>query len=247
MTHDEAVDLLPVYALGALEDEAPALEAHLDTCPRCTALLASYLETTVTLGAAVPAAEPPASLRTALVDARATPTPPRRLESFRRSLRRSALPAVAAALLLLSIGLGASLTAQHQQLAAAHGQLALDERGLGLLTSTETTVERLTPVTATSADTHGHWYHRPGVQTQVLVVEFMPALPRGQRYYGWLRRADGSWTAAGPFTSDSLGYGRLILLGSDGVGVQGVAVTRQAAPSAAPAGPLVLSWGKTAP
>lgn len=247
MTHDEAVDLLPVYALGALEDEAPALEAHLDTCPRCTALLAAYLETSAALGAAVAPAEPRAALRVALVDARVAPAPPRRLDQFRRSLRRFALPAVAAALLLLSIGLGAGVAVQQRQLAAAHGQLALDERGLGLLTSTETTIERLTPVAATSADTHGHWYHRPGVQTQVLVVEFMPALPPAQHYYGWLRRPDGAWVAAGPFTIDNQGYGRLILLGSDGVGVQGVAVTRQSAPSAAPAGPLVLSWGKVAP
>jgi len=247
VTHEEAVDLLPVYALGALEDETPALEAHLDACPRCTSLLASYLETTAALGDAVAPATPPASLRAALVDARSAPAAaPRRLDQLRRSLRRFALPAVAAALLVLSIGLGAGVAAQQRQLTAIHGQLALDERGLGLLTSTETTVERLTPVAATSTDTHGHWYHRPGVQTQVLVVEFMPALPPGQRYYGWLRRADGSWTAAGPFTVDGQGYGRLIVLGSDGVGVQGVEVTHQTAPSAAPAGPVVLSWGKVA-
>src|SRR5437762_2861759 len=44
MTHDEAITLLPDYALGALDD-ARALEAHLRDCPVCTAELASYLET----------------------------------------------------------------------------------------------------------------------------------------------------------------------------------------------------------
>ena len=50
MTHDEAVGLLPAYALGALVEDVTVLEAHLHDCRRCSALLATYLESTVALG-----------------------------------------------------------------------------------------------------------------------------------------------------------------------------------------------------
>src|SRR6202795_3594026 len=62
MTHDEAYSLLPIYALGALED-TDELEAHLRVCPVCAAELARYLETTAVLAAAVEPVAPPASLR----------------------------------------------------------------------------------------------------------------------------------------------------------------------------------------
>jgi anti-sigma factor RsiW len=43
--HDEAVELLGAYALDAVEpEEAAAVEAHLETCPRCRAELQSHRE-----------------------------------------------------------------------------------------------------------------------------------------------------------------------------------------------------------
>ena len=43
--HEEAAELLGAYALDAVEaDEAAALEAHLETCPRCRAELQSHRE-----------------------------------------------------------------------------------------------------------------------------------------------------------------------------------------------------------
>jgi hypothetical protein len=45
MTHDEAQDLLGAFALDAVEaDEAEAIEAHLETCPRCRDELRGHLE-----------------------------------------------------------------------------------------------------------------------------------------------------------------------------------------------------------
>jgi hypothetical protein len=45
MRHEDAADLLGVYALDAVEpDEAAAIEAHLETCPRCRAELRNHRE-----------------------------------------------------------------------------------------------------------------------------------------------------------------------------------------------------------
>ncbi len=239
MTHEEALALLPSYALGALDRDVDALEAHVRRCDTCRDELARYLETTARLGEAVEVAAPPPSLRAAVLER----VPPR-LGLFRRFVEwwaraawvpRSALASAAA--LILVVGLAVGATIERQQAAAS---LALDERGLALLTSTETTVVRLDPVSPSQM--HGHWYHRPGIDTQVLVVEFMPALGPGEAYYGWLQRADGSWVAACRLDPDSSGYARVILLGSDGSDVRRVVVTRQTQQSSAPAGVTVLSW-----
>lgn len=237
MTHDEARDLLPGYSLGALDDEAAALEAHLEGCPRCSAQLAAYLETTAALGGAVAQREPPAHLRAAvLADAPLRPLPravPR---------RRIGRPWLAAALLLLALGLAGGNLAQRRQLAATRSELALDSQGLALLTSTETTVQRLVPAGGLGGQAHGHWYHQPGIATQVLVIEFMPPPPAGESYYGWLQRSNGSWQAVGAFTLDAHGYGRRILLGSDGADVVAAEVTRQGRATPGPAGPPLLRW-----
>jgi hypothetical protein len=54
MTHEEASELLAVYALDAVvNDEQEQLEAHLDTCPRCRAELDGHRETAAALGNSV--------------------------------------------------------------------------------------------------------------------------------------------------------------------------------------------------
>ena len=46
MTHDELQSLLGAYALDAVEDdEARAVERHLQECPRCRAEVANHRET----------------------------------------------------------------------------------------------------------------------------------------------------------------------------------------------------------
>ncbi len=57
-------DLIPAYALGALEaDERQTLESHADQCAYCNALLRHHLEAVGMLAAAVPTATPPVELR----------------------------------------------------------------------------------------------------------------------------------------------------------------------------------------
>lgn len=71
----QAQDLLPAYALGALEPpEGEAVEAHVATCPRCAPMAAEYLRATAVLALAAPSAEPPAELRSRVLQ-RAAQTP----------------------------------------------------------------------------------------------------------------------------------------------------------------------------
>ncbi len=242
MTHEDVVSLLPSYALGALDD-VTELEAHLNHCDRCSAQLASYLEATSRLGAAVAPASPPAALRESILRARTAEISPisRRVSAPLRPFNGYTLATIAA-LLLIALGLGGWAFSQKQQLEATRSELALDQRGLALLTSTETSVERLQPVPPLGGEAHGHWYHRTGVSTQVLVIEFMPAPPAGQSYVGWLRQSDGSWRQVGRFALDSQGYGRIILVGDDGSKVRAVVVTRQSEGSLVPTGAVVLRW-----
>jgi anti-sigma factor RsiW len=61
LTHDEAAELLGVYALDAMDpDEAALVEAHLEECPRCRAEVARHHEVTGLL--ANSGAEAPAEL-----------------------------------------------------------------------------------------------------------------------------------------------------------------------------------------
>jgi hypothetical protein len=244
VTHDEVADLVPAYALGALEADVDVveLEEHLRGCAQCSDLLATCLDAAAALGEAVEPAAPPPALRAAVFEHAASVAASRRRWSWSSwLLGRSSLAAVSI-LLVLSLGLGAGYIAQQRQLGEAQTTLALDERGLALLTSTETSIDRLAPLTPSPTNAHGHWYHRPGVDTQVVVVEFMPAPPATEAYYGWLEHNDGSWQLVGRFTLDASGYGRIILLGGDGSNVRGVTVTRQAQSSAVPSGEMVLRW-----
>ena len=67
---EHPTDLLAPYSLNALaEQEAAAVEAHLDRCSICRNEVAFYLETASGLSAAAAAIVPPARLRARLMDA----------------------------------------------------------------------------------------------------------------------------------------------------------------------------------
>ena len=245
MTHEEAAEVLPDFALGAFDGDAEALERHLATCAVCSAQWALYLATTTRLAEAVPMLDPPERLRAAVLANGAVMRADQRYRQRRRhSLAGFILPA--AAVLILTIGLGGHSLQQQRRLDATQAQLVLDGQGLALLTSTETTIQRLEPVIGPvlrpGMPAHGHWYHRPGIQTQVLVVEFLPLPPAGDAYFGWLQRADGTLEASGRFTLDSQGYSRLILVGHDGADVKAAIVTLQSTSSVTAPGPVVLRW-----
>jgi anti-sigma-K factor RskA len=108
MAADDIHSLAPAYALDGLEpDDERRFEAHLDGCERCRADVAAYRESAAALAFAVEPAEPPATLRTRILEeARAerpnvVPFRPRRITTA--SSVAFGLAAVAAC---VAIGLG---------------------------------------------------------------------------------------------------------------------------------------------
>src|ERR1700704_2952098 len=110
MTHDEIRDLVPIYALDALDgDEELEVRSHLEACQPCRLLLESHVQAAASLALAAEPVTPPAALRSRLMTAVASssqappvtpavPLRPRRQVTWQRV---SALVAVAA---LLAMG-----------------------------------------------------------------------------------------------------------------------------------------------
>lgn len=64
MNCEQIEELLPAYALGALEiPEREEVEAHLDVCPNCTPLIGEYAEAAAALASVASPLDPPPSLR----------------------------------------------------------------------------------------------------------------------------------------------------------------------------------------
>ncbi len=145
-THETLKDLLPAYAIGALDEaEARPVADHLGECPACEQELAALRETLATLAFSAPAAVPAPGVRAALLDrverlaatSGATPpviaptSPPAALSVAPRKLPRRVgqlhrarigLAALAAVLVLGLLGWGilaqSRLNTERQQLAA---------------------------------------------------------------------------------------------------------------------------------
>ena len=99
----EAEEILPSYALDALEPEEAALvEAHLDTCPWCPALLQEHLHVATALAEAAEQLRPPQSLkdRTLKAVGRRAEHPQRHREPLFSGARVFAAGAVASASVL---------------------------------------------------------------------------------------------------------------------------------------------------
>jgi hypothetical protein len=152
------------------------------------------------------------------------------------------LVSLVAALVIICFGLGGVAASQQGRLAASQAQLTTDEAGLALLTSTETSAERLNPVALLPAAAHGHWFHRSGVPTQVFVVESLPPPTDGESYVIWYNVKGTGWQKVGPVTVDDQGYGRFILKGVVDAGIDGVIVTKQPVGTAAPSSDILLRW-----
>jgi hypothetical protein len=140
---------------------------------------------------------------------------------------------------VLVVALAGSTAAGFLRDAAARSEVQQDQSAIALLTSTETTADRLVPVAGAGlpAEAHGHWFHQAGTPTQVIVGEFLPPLSSGEKYVAW-QLIGASWQRSGELDQHS----RLIMQGSDGQGVSAVEITRESARGAQPAGQAILRY-----
>lgn len=198
-SHEEIQGLLGAYALDAVDaDEAAAVEAHLETCPRCAAEVSDHREVAAMM--AYSGAPAPEGVWTKIVDSLEEPPPEMNLPrsapadersstsvtdlSARRGLRQwLPLTAAAAALLVIGILAGTIVTgdgdgdARRPEVAQSIEDLARD--ALNDPTSTRVELQApgdgtLTAPAAIEADGAGY-----------LIGTSLPALDESQTYQLW--------------------------------------------------------------
>lgn len=248
--HDDLRELLPDYAVGALDEAQAALVMrHLDACPACRRSLADLLELVGLLapvqhpsppvraallarvaarGAAASVVAPEVSTPSAVVPTALPVRRPARLDRWRRLVARGAL--AAAAVLLLALG-GWNLALQRQ----------LDQRATeARLLDNPAAAHPLTDSELPGAQ--GVLYAAPDGDFALLLASGLPPLPPDQRYQLWLFAEDGARESGGVFAVTADGTARVTIQPPAGFArYVAVAVSPEpVAGSPAPTGRLVL-------
>lgn len=247
--HEEIAELLPDYAIGALEDgDLWRVEAHLEICARCQAEFHQLLEL---VGVLSPVAAPDVLVKQALFERAGLPLaasivslPARESEHApstttsepttlsRRRIHPALVALVAAAFVLLALG-GAWSFFQQQELD--------DQREIvALLTDSEAAYPLTDSEVATEAS--ATFYHDPERDQALLVGRDFPALEDDQQYQIWLFTASGERADGGLFTPDDVG-GAVVTVDSEAPISDYWAVGVSVEPvdgSDAPTSPLIL-------
>ena len=230
--HEEMTALAPAFVLGALDAEEKRLfELHLAECPLCESEVRSLMPVVDALARSVPQVAPSLALRRRVVDAVARhaagaeyPVSPSHRVPPRPSAIATWLPL--AALLLLSIGLGAYVTTLRARISDL--EVRLDEAAAQLAAATSATTEARrvafqaqsigsvlaapdlvridlagqTP--APQASARALWSRTRGM---VFTFNNLPKLPDGRVYQLWVVIADRPPISAGLLTLDDAGRG----------------------------------------
>jgi anti-sigma-K factor RskA len=219
--HDEIQDLIPAYALDAVNDADRALvERHLPQCDVCNGVFASYRQVADWLPYAVPLVDPPADLKYRVlaaalpkVQARSERAPGL-IDSLLAGLSNLfRAPAFSALALLLIVALGLwNLSMQNQiaqQVTANQQVLAEVTRQRALVSTIAYADSQPKQMQATDAAPKavGRLYAAPELNAFALIIYDMPTLPQGKVYQFWLIDPNGDRTSGGTFTVDSQGRG----------------------------------------
>ena len=233
-SHDAWRDDAGLYALGALaEKDRDAFEAHLATCPECAAEVRALEGVVTALPYAAPLVDPPAALRSRVLTAAGAPQ-----TSFRSmiteppwthfSVRRKHISVnvawlAAAALLVVSVALGAYAVTLRQRVGGLEGQLReavsrldLTEQRLADATrAAERAQMRMAVLTspdlkevslkgqpaAPSAAGRAFWSRSNGL---LFAANDLPPLPAGRTYQLWFL-TPGAPVSAGLIKPDQNG------------------------------------------
>jgi len=226
MNHESVRDLIPAYALGAVDpDERGEVEAHLQLCAPCRALLADYRLLADELLYTAPPVHAPRHLAADL-RRRVAPTPRRSLwehlrEGLRpRSARVAGLVALVASLLLLFTTNLYWLT----RVAEVEEQVAVQATAIAALAESP----RVTLVgEAAAPDARGVLYFRPESKVAALHIYGLPPLEEGKVYQLWLIW-DGQRESGGVFEVNEEGEGTLLIKAQRALGeYQAVEVTME--------------------
>jgi anti-sigma-K factor RskA len=238
-THRTLLDLLPAYALGALdEEEAGFVEQHLADYPDCVAELTALRDDLVLLAFSAPLATPPPAVKTALfarldreVDAVVPDaTPPTPLPAPRRGRLldwRGPRVALAALAAVLVIGLlswaaiaQARLNAERQHLAAVtqqNDQLTAQVSQLAFVDKLLNDPNAAHPVSGPPVAEYGglpaagYVYIDPTSTIGLMLTYWLPTIAPDQRFQVWLVTPEGARDSGGLFTADARGNAHVII------------------------------------
>ncbi len=217
--HDEIQELIPAYALGALDaDEAAQTEGHLASCDRCARVFAEYRSVADSIALAVPLVELPADLKLRTLQhavegngnaAGATRasfrTPATRPQPWWQRISLAPVLASAALLIaLLAFGWNAWQTMQlNQQLTTQRDLMTVLAYAQG-----NALVIRGTDLAPQAV---GRLYADRDAMVAALVTVDLPPLRSDQAYQVWLTEPDGHTASGGLFTVDNQGNGWLLV------------------------------------
>jgi anti-sigma-K factor RskA len=234
-TRRTLLELLPAYALGALDaEEAEFVERHLPDYPECMAELTALRDDLATLAFSVPPVAPPAATKEALfarldreeglappLAAPLTPLPAPQRGRFRDWQRASA--ALAAALIVGLLGWAmiaqarlnderqrlASVVRQNEQLATQVAQLAFVDKLLNDPNAAHPVSGP--PVAQYGLPAAGYVYIDPASTTGLMLTYWLPTIAPEQRFQVWLVTPEGSRDSGGLFTADARGNAHVII------------------------------------
>jgi anti-sigma-K factor RskA len=201
-SHDELGESAALYALGALTDaDRRAFEAHLNSCAICTEDVRAFAAVVDRLAYAAPVAVPPSRLRErvlASVSARPSAKAPASWGWL-----------AAAAMLLISVGLGIYTATLRERIRGLEQQVADARRSteaarvrLAVLTAPDLTDVALTgQPPAPRAAGRARWSRSRGL---VFAASSLPPLPAGRTYQLWYLTS-GAPVSAGVFEPEEDG------------------------------------------
>ena len=227
----EVEELLPGYALSALApEEEEMLEAHLDSCPWCPALLRDQLQVASVLSGAAEGAEIPLRVKAdtlrAVAGRPARPAGQRRPPVELRHLALGAAAAVAILLLAAVIALSVRLTGQVDDLQDENDLLqtqvarlsqaddklvdmVVEQRSLSYVMAVSDR-QVMALQTAEGDDSRGVLMIAPHAGTGVLLTRGLKPSSEDHTYDVWLEK-DGESVAVGHLVVDEWGWGHMPL------------------------------------
>ncbi|NLX08774.1 MAG: hypothetical protein GXY36_03895 [Chloroflexi bacterium] len=206
MNRDELLELIPAYALDALDpDERAEVEAWLPTDPEAQALLAEYQAVTDQLALLVPQQAAPAHLHTDLRQRLAAthatqerpalpPAPIATGSVFRGRTARRVVAAAAALLILIAAGLVIWQVSEQEPEPVDEGAALYAE-----LDAQEDAPRYALEPAEDLPGVMGELVASPDGDEAVIRVEQLPTLPGDQAFQLWLVDAAGTVTSGGVF------------------------------------------------
>ncbi len=248
LTHQETVDDLPAFVLGALDgEEAEAISAHLATCASCQIERDRLEETLGLIGMTAEPLAAPTGLRGRILSqldaAEPEPVPtPLELPPRTSLITRLSRYGLAAAAVLVVGALAWGILMQ-RDLNSTQDSLNLAQQRQGISAELLANVVQTIPMVADSSpNAYGTLYIGAQTNRALLVVEQLPPTPADKMYQVWLNSGSGR-VSAGLFTVDHSGSAMVMIAAPEPLtSYQTLGITSEPAPhgSSSPTGTRII-------